>query len=299
MTITDPEVADAHPATSPSADAAPTAHRQAPVRKRVIAISVLALVVLVVAVAAFALFEGPFASSWYRSRQRALAADWIAPHKHTGRGHAIAVLQIPKLGTNVVVAEGDAPQQLRGGPGHREGTPLPGDLGNSVISGHHEGWGGPFAHVETLQKGDFIVVQAVGPQDVLRTAVFKVDSIRRLGANDPAPFARSSDFRVTLVTGRGGRFSDDRLVVSAVSGAASRRAPIVAPGVPAETSSGSLLLNASTLIAVLGLGGALVALAVMRRRYGKVAVGAVVVPLATIGLFGALFTVDLWLPTVR
>ena len=67
-------------------------------------------------------------------------------------GNAIGVVQIPRLGLNVVVAEGDAPQQLRSGPGHRFGTALPGDIGNAVIVGHRSGWGGPLASIGTSRK---------------------------------------------------------------------------------------------------------------------------------------------------
>ena len=54
---------------------------------------------------------------------------------------------------NLVVAEGDSPQQLRSGPGHRIGTPLPGKVGNSVIFGHRTGWGGPLSDLGTLEDG--------------------------------------------------------------------------------------------------------------------------------------------------
>jgi LPXTG-site transpeptidase (sortase) family protein len=210
----------------------------------------------------------------------------------------VALLQIPVLGTNLAVAEGDSPQQLRSGPGHRIGSPMPGDQGNSVIVGHRDGWGGPLHALGALKRGDLIVVQAAGRDGLPRDVVFKVDSTRPVSANDAAPFAASTDHRLTIVTGTGGSYSDARLVVTAVSGPVGEMLPPSAD-VRATTSAGSTIWNAETVMAVLCLGGAAGLAFLLRRRYHPVAVAAIVTPVALLGLVALLLNVDAALPPLR
>jgi len=292
---------DSPPETRTEADTEePSAERPSPARVRTTArrsatIAVVALMVLVVSWAAFELFEGPVAQAWNHSRQNQLAAQLIATRPHTGTGAAIAVLQAPNIGLNVVVSEGDSPQQLRNGPGHRVGTPVPGDVGNSVIVGHRTGWGGPLRDTADLKVGQDLVVQTVNPQ---RDAVFKIVSLQRVDAGDVTPFAPSTDRRLTIVTGTGGQFSDRRLVITAVSGKVGKvLAP--EPGTRATTSAGSRLWNASMLLAFLAFAaGCLMAFA-LRRRYRPGVVTVTVAPLFALGLLGLLMSLDLFLPALR
>jgi LPXTG-site transpeptidase (sortase) family protein len=294
-------VLESRPETQPvKAEEAPKVASAKPPRSRTstrasFSIAVIALVAVVAGWALFELFEGPIAQSWYRTRQHQLSAQLAESRPHTGRGAAIAVLQAPNVGLNVVVAEGDSPQQLRSGPGHRAGTPAPGDIGNSVIVGHRTGWGGAFRSAADLQTGQDIVVQTADPP---RNAFFKIISIRRVGANDPTPFAQTTDRRLTIVTGTGGQFSDQRLVITAVSGKVGKVRPSDTAAVTA-TPAGSRLWNASMLLAVMGIAaGCLIAL-MLRRRYRLPVVAAVAIPLLALGVLGLFMNLDLFLPPLR
>jgi sortase A len=267
-------------------------------RPRIVRVAVIALVVVVVGWVAYTVFEGPIAGAWYRNRQRQLESQLEAARPHTGLGAAIAIMQIPRLGTNLVIAEGDSPQQLRSGPGHRFGTPLPGDVGNSVVVGHRSGWGGPFARLDAVKRGDLIVVQTQNEQTGPRNAVFKVVSISDVAGNDTSPLEPTTDRRLTILTGRGGQFSDGRLAVVAVSGTVGKVRPTSAV-LKAETSSGSELFNEQMLLALLGLGGAVLLGFGLRRRYRKGVVIIAVAPLATLGVLGLLLNVDLFAPVLR
>ena len=81
-------------------------------------------------------------------------------------GVAFALLRIPSLprladGWNVV--EGVSVADLRNGAGHMPRTPLPGQPGNSVISGHRTTYGAPFHELDELKPGDTIEVDtAIG-----------------------------------------------------------------------------------------------------------------------------------------
>lgn len=78
-------------------------------------------------------------------------------------GAAFAAIRIPKIGLDAVVFEGVDTATLRQGPGHMPGTPLPGQPGNAVLSGHRTTYGRPFFDVDLLVPGDVIEVEsAVG-----------------------------------------------------------------------------------------------------------------------------------------
>jgi sortase A len=78
------------------------------------------------------------------------------------RGHALALLEIPKIGKTgdnaLAVVPGVTLDDLKDGPGHYPDTPLPGQLGNSAIAGHRTTWGEPFRNIDKLEPGDEIIV---------------------------------------------------------------------------------------------------------------------------------------------
>jgi sortase A len=264
--------------------------------RRVVRIATIALIIGVVAWGALELFEGLPAQAWYSIRQHQLASEFNATRPHTGKGAAIALLQVPSVGMNLVVAEGDSPQQLRSGPGHQIGTPLPGAIGNSVIVGHRSSWGGSFSDLDQLKAGDPIAVQTESTGGPI--GVFKVQSVTRLSADDRAPFAASTDRRLTIVTGTGGRYSDRRLVVTAVSGRIGKMKSPTA-SVRATTSSGSRVWNADVMLALIGFGAAAAIVLALRRRYRPSTLAVVVVPLVVLGFIGCLLNIDAALPPLR
>src|SRR5215510_9269553 len=53
-------------------------------------------------------------------------------------GTAVARLVIPSIGLDEVVLEGTSEKTLNAGPGHISWSPLPGALGNAIISAHRD-----------------------------------------------------------------------------------------------------------------------------------------------------------------
>lgn len=97
-------------------------------------------------------------------------------------GHPVALLTIPVIGLSAVATEGTASADLRRGPGHRRDTALPGQAGVAVLYGKAVSYGGPFARIAELQRGDHIkVVTGQG------TADYVVARVRRPGDPLPAP----------------------------------------------------------------------------------------------------------------
>jgi sortase A len=77
-------------------------------------------------------------------------------------GSPVGFLSIPRIGmTNDVIVEGTGDDQLREGPGHYPGTPLPGQPGNTAIAGHRTTYAAPFYNLNEMQLGDPIIIKTV------------------------------------------------------------------------------------------------------------------------------------------
>ena len=115
-------------------------------------------------------------------------------------GRPVAYIEIPSIGLKQVVGEGTTAGALFDGPGHRRDTPLPGQIGSSVLYGRRAAFGGPFARIGELVAGDVITVTT--GQGVF---TYKVLGVRPEGAPVPAPPA-ASEGRLLLVTAAGRSF---------------------------------------------------------------------------------------------
>jgi sortase A len=83
------------------------------------------------------------------------------PEQRVEVGESFAFLSIPAIGLHdVVVYEGVDRETLQSGPGHMPRTPLPGQPGNSVISGHRTTYGRPFFDFDQLEPGDSVEVES-------------------------------------------------------------------------------------------------------------------------------------------
>ena len=101
-------------------------------------------------------------------------------------------LTIPKIDFSAVVVEGTDNKALLAGPGHLVDTPAPGDIGNSVISGHRDTF---FRHIHELSKGDEVLVQRNG-----KIFKYEVTEKKIVQPTDLSVLAQSKDKRLTLIT---------------------------------------------------------------------------------------------------
>lgn len=278
------------PEVVPDAEATPVAAEPPPpatgAESLVRAVIVL-LIAAIVAVALWKAFDQLVAPTWYRNRQHHLAADYAQQRPGLEAGQAAGVLQIPGVGANLIVVEGSAPSQLRGGPGHRSGTPMLGEKGNSLIEGHRARWGGPLGQLPKLVKRTRIV--AMGRSGI--PVEYRVTLVKKVVKRDQLAryLAPSPDVRLTIVTSAGGAGSDDRLVIQAVSGVVSKQAgkgqaPPLDP--PAGSPAGPMLL------ALLALAAAGAAWFRLRRDHGLLSVILVVVPLLSGAVLALLLAAD-------
>ena len=116
--------------------------------------------------AAIGLLGYPIFTNLYQSHAEGHLADELTSpntrqaylQHRVGIGESLTRLQIPSIGTNVVVVEGTTESALRAGAGHYPETPLPCTNGNVSIAGHRTTYGKPFANVDRLRPGDLITL---------------------------------------------------------------------------------------------------------------------------------------------
>jgi sortase A len=155
---------------------------------RCVAVSLLLLALLVIGFVGYLLGASGIQESNDQHRLYATLANElgqdIGPLGPTKPGSPVALLDIPAIGVHdMVVVEGTSPEDLTLGPGHLRNTPLPGQLGLSVIYGRRETFGGPFARLDQLRPGDKITT--ITQQG---TSVYKVAAIgdSQYPVKDPA-----------------------------------------------------------------------------------------------------------------
>lgn len=108
-------------------------------------------------------------------------------------GDVLGRIDVPRLGLSVAVLQGTTSRTLRLGAGHIEGTPLPGEPGNSGIAGHRDTF---FRSLKDIRKDDEIQFQTA--TGLLR---YEVDWIKIVGPDDTSVLHSSGEnSTLTLVT---------------------------------------------------------------------------------------------------
>jgi sortase A len=90
---------------------------------------------------------------------RRLAFSARALRRRSEPGSPLGRLRMPAIGAEDVVVEGTGAGDLRKGPGHYPGTPLPGQHGTVAVAGHRTTYGAPFHDVDDLGAGDRIELE--------------------------------------------------------------------------------------------------------------------------------------------
>jgi sortase A len=163
-----------------------------------------------------------------QARMRALART--LEHR-TARGKPIGELRIPHLDSHYVIVAGTGPSSLRRGPGHYDGTALPGEPGTVGIAGHRTTYGAPFRHLDALRRGDAITVTMP-----YGTFTYKVDGTRIVKPSDVSALRPAGPQRLALTACHPLYSAAQRLIVTAhlttatPRGAAARPTPAATPG---------------------------------------------------------------------
>ncbi len=151
-------------------------------------------------------------------------------------GGPVGILQIPKIGVNKVIVEGTSTDDLRLGPGHYPGTPLPGQPGNAAVAGHRTTYGAPFYDLNELSPGDQIFVTT--PQGRF---LYQVTQQLIVSPSDLSVVAATTTPELTLTTCNPRFSASQRLVVHAT---------LITPAAPAAPAT-----TKRSAVRASGLGG--------------------------------------------
>jgi sortase A len=108
------------------------------------------------------------------------------------RGEPLARIEIPSVGLNTLVLEGDDTRTLRLGPGHIPGTALPGEAGNVGIAGHRDTF---FRRLRYIEKDDIITVRTAA-----ESYSYRVETLRVVAPSEVTVLGPTVDNTLTLVT---------------------------------------------------------------------------------------------------
>jgi sortase A len=111
---------------------------------------------------------------------------------HAIKDDGMVRLVIPKIDLTSFIVEGTNHKSLLLGPGHMTQTAEPGEIGNSVITGHRDTF---FRHIYELEKGDQFFVERGG-----KRFVYEVTGKKIVEPTDMSVTRPTDDAQVTLIT---------------------------------------------------------------------------------------------------
>ena len=133
-------------------------------------------------------------------------------------GDPVGIIEIPKIGLQRVIVQGVAKADLKKGPGHYPGTPLPGQAGNSGIAGHRTTYGAPFNRIDELSPGDDVTITT--PQGRFTYEVIAAPGSDQapyvVPPSDVSVLSDKGDNRITLTACHPKYSAKQRIIVNAV-----------------------------------------------------------------------------------
>jgi len=120
-------------------------------------------------------------------------------------------IQVPAIGVDAPVVQGDSWEQLKKGVGQHIRTPNPGENGNIVLSGHNDVFGEVFRDLDRLQPGDLVIL-FTGQ----RQYIYVITGTQMVAPTVVEVMAPTPDARVTLISCHPYLVDIHRIVVSAV-----------------------------------------------------------------------------------
>jgi sortase A len=131
--------------------------------------------------------------------QHEISEQWAAARAHPSLQPAAPQLHgafcrllIPRLGMHYFVVQGTDAGALRIGPGHMEGSALPGQAGNCIIAGHRDTH---FRALKDLRTGDDIILQTR-----TREYHYQVKHLSVVSPHDTEPLQNTRRAVLSLIT---------------------------------------------------------------------------------------------------
>lgn len=114
------------------------------------------------------------------------------PRRVLAPGDRVGRINIPRLGIKAIILEGTSTRCLRRAVGHIEGTPFPGEGGNTGLAGHRDTF---FRALRKIRDGDKIVLETLDG-----TFEYIVESMRIVKPQHVEVLGATAAPALTLVT---------------------------------------------------------------------------------------------------
>ncbi len=119
-------------------------------------------------------------------------------------------IQIPAIGVDNVIVQGDEWDQLKKGVGHHIGSSLPGQEGNIVLSAHNDIFGEIFRYLDKLSPGDEIIISTER-----QPYTYIINRIKVVNPTDVSVMAPTDHASATLISCYPYQINNKRIVVFA------------------------------------------------------------------------------------
>jgi len=126
------------------------------------------------------------------SWRSALAGEQLRPWPWADT-RAIARLTIERSDATIIVLAGASGRTMAFGPGHLDGTAMPGDIGNCVITAHRDTH---FAALRYVGPGDILTLQRPDGHAIR----YRVQATRVVPKSDTSVLRQDARTRLTLIT---------------------------------------------------------------------------------------------------
>ncbi len=120
-------------------------------------------------------------------------------------------IQIPAIGIDAPVVQGDGWEQLKKGVGEHVGSPNPGEKGNLVLSAHNDVFGEIFKDLDKLKTGDEVIIYTSQ-----RAYVYTVQQTQTVEPTRVEVMAATLEPVTTLISCYPYLVDNQRIVVTAV-----------------------------------------------------------------------------------
>ena len=112
--------------------------------------------------------------------------------RHVVPGDVIGELEVPRLGLQTIVVQGDSPKILRRAVGHIVETAMPGGQGNVTLAGHRDTF---FRPLRNIRRGDTVTLKTLEG-----AFQYEVESTAVVPPNDIQVLQPSAERTLTLIT---------------------------------------------------------------------------------------------------
>ncbi len=119
-------------------------------------------------------------------------------------------IQIPTIGVDAPIVQGDGWEQLKKGVGQNIGTANPGQRGNLVLSAHNDIFGEIFRYLDQLKPGDTVILYTNQ-----RSYTYVITGWKIVEPTQVEVMAPTSDATTTLISCYPYRVDTQRIVVTA------------------------------------------------------------------------------------